>query len=126
MSERKRDIISRAMQRFQQSADATAMNRRECLEDLKFFAGEQWPNEIKQVRELSERPCLTINRLPQFTRQVTNDQRQNRPEIKVIATDDSTTETAEVIEGLVRHIQKSSDADIAYDTACENQVIMGL
>jgi len=114
------------MSRWQNAADATAQIRRDCLEDLQFFNGEQWPNEIKQVRELAERPCLTINRLPQFTRQVTNEQRQNRPEIKVIATDDSTKETADILEGMIRHIQKSSDADVAYDTACEAQVIMGL
>lgn len=113
------------MSRWQTAADATAKIRRECLEDLRFYNGEQWPNEIKQVRELAERPCLTINRLPQFTRRVTNEQRQNRPEIKVIATDDATLETAEIIEGMIRQIQRTSDADVAYATACENQVVMG-
>ena len=125
VAERKRDVLARALKRFQKSADATAKIRRESEEDLKFYAGEQWPNELKQVRELSQRPCLTINRSPQFVRQITNDQRQNRPEIKVIPTDDSTEDTAKILEGLIRHIQKSSDSEVAYDTACENQVVMG-
>ena len=34
-------------------------------------------------------------------------------------------EVAEIYDGLVRHIEYMSDADVAYDTACENQVTYG-
>jgi hypothetical protein len=69
---------------------------------------------------------LTINKLPQHVRQVTNDQRQNRPTGKVIPVDDSAdVEVAEIFDGMVRHIEYMSDADVAYDTACENQVSYG-
>jgi hypothetical protein len=67
-----------------------------------------------------------MNKLPQHVRQVTNDQRQNRPSIKVIPVDDQADpEMAEIYDGLVRHIEYISDADVAYDTACENQVVYG-
>ena len=52
--------------------------------DLKFLAGDQWPNEIRLQREAQNRPCLTINRLPQFVNQVANTVRVNPPAIKAI------------------------------------------
>ena len=45
--------------------------------------------QIRKSREFDSRPCLTVNRLPQFVRQVTNDQRQNRPSIKIRPADDN-------------------------------------
>jgi hypothetical protein len=92
----------------------------------------QWPADVLKTRgsaqgqTINARPCLTINKLPQHVRQVTNDQRQNRPAGKVIPVDDNAdVEMAEVLDGIVRHIEYISDADVAYDTACENQVVHG-
>ena len=107
------------------------------LDDLRFMAGSadnsfQWPSDVLSSRASSQgmsinsRPCLTINKLPQHVRQVTNDQRQNRPTGKVIPSDDyADIEVAEVFNGMVRHIEYASDADVAYDTACDNQVTYG-
>jgi hypothetical protein len=79
-----------------------------------------------QGQTINARPCLTINKLPQHVRQVTNDQRQNRPAGKVIPVDSQADpEMAEIFEGMVRHIEYISDADVAYDTACDNQVTFG-
>ena len=112
-------------------------SREDELDDLRFAAGSpdnalQWPADVLQTRgavqgqTINARPCLTINKLPQHIRQVTNDQRQNRPSGKVIPVDDKADiEVAEVFNGLVRHIEYISDADVAYDTACENQVTYG-
>jgi len=79
-----------------------------------------------QGQTINARPCLTINKLPQHVHQVTNEQRQNRPSGKVIPADDKgDVKVAEIYEGMVRHIEYISDADVAYDTACENQVTYG-
>ena len=87
-----------------------------CFSNTRFDSGQT----------INARPCLTINKLPQHVRQVTNDQRQNRPSGKVIPADDKgDIEVAEIFEGVVRHIEYISDADVAYDTACENQVTYG-
>ena len=92
----------------------------------------QWPQDVLATRgsvqgqTVNARPCLTINKLPQHVRQVTNEQRQNRPSGKVIPVNDQAdVEVAEVLDGIVRHIEYMSDADVAYDTACENQVTYG-
>lgn len=122
------DILAEAKAAFQLAADAEAENRREALDDLRFARlGEQWPDRVRRERDLEGRPCLTINRLPAFIRQVVNDARQNKPAIAVHPVDSgSDPETAEVFNGLIRHIEQSSDAEVAYDTALDFAVTCGL
>jgi hypothetical protein len=121
------EIIKDAREAFELAADAEAENRRDALDDLRFARlGEQWPAEIKRERDLDGRPCLTINRLPAFIRQVVNDARQNKPAIVVHPVDSQADpETAEVFNGLIRHIEQSSDAEVAYDTALDFAVTCG-
>ena len=98
--------------------DVESHNRVEGLEDLKFRFGDQWPTVIQNSRQLESRPCLTINEVDAFCRQIENQQRQQRPRIKVHAVDNvADPKTAKVIQGLVRHVEVNSDADQAYDTA---------
>ena len=119
-------FIRQALERFQLSADAWANRRKLGLEDLKFSAGQQWDSADEKDREEHARPTLTINRMAQFIRQVTNDQRQNRPAIKVAPVDSfSDPKTAEVFQGLIRHIEVFSGADAAYDTAFEHACKVG-
>lgn len=120
------EIIARAMKNFKLAEDAEREIRKEALQDYKFRAGQQWPEEIKNQREQDKRPCLTINQLPQFVNQIVNDLRQNRPGINVNATGDGAREeTADVIQGIIRHIEYASNADIAYDRGAEGQVTGG-
>jgi len=107
--------------------DSDTMNRQEALEDLKFVSGgDQWPVELQNSRNLESRPVLTINKLDGYCRQVTNQQRQQRPRIKVHPTNNKAdVKTAEVIEGICRHIELNSNADNAYDTAFDHAVRMG-
>lgn len=122
------DILEEARTAFQLAADAEAENRREALDDLRFARlGEQWPEKVRRERELEGRPVLTINRLPAFIRQVVNDARQNKPAIAVHPVDSAgDPETAEVFNGLIRHVEQSSDAEVAYDTALDFAVTCGL
>lgn len=111
-------IIQVAKKRFQYCAEAESDIRKQALDDLQFLVGDQWPDGVQRQRQQDGRPCLTINKLPQFVHQVTNDQRQNRPSIQINPVDDKgDIETAEVIQGIIRHIENDSGADAAYDTA---------
>lgn len=119
-------ILETARKRFAQAEDAWADIRREAADDLKFSAGDQWPDWAKRERDADGRPCLTINRIPQHVRAVTNDQRMNRPAIRVSPVDDKAdVETAKIYQGLARHIEKSSNADNAYDTAFDSSARCG-
>ena len=131
------EILATARSRLNMAISAYSESREDEIDDLRFFAGSpdnhwQWPADVLATRgavqgqTINARPCLTINKLPQHVRQVTNDQRQNRPSGKVIPADDrADVEVAEIFDGVVRHIEYISDADVAYDTACENQVAFG-
>jgi len=131
------DMLSTMRKRLNVAISALSDSREDQLDDLKFYCGSpdnmyQWPSDVLATRgavqgqTINARPTLTINKLPQHVHQVTNDQRQNRPSGKVIPADDKAdVEVAEIFNGVVRHIQYISDADVAYDTACENQVAYG-
>ncbi|NBS68022.1 hypothetical protein EBT31_03790 [bacterium] len=131
------DVLSTARSRLDMAISALSESREDELDDLRFYAGSpdnhwQWPADVLATRgavqgqTINARPCLTINKLPQHVHQVTNEQRQNRPQPKVIPADDGAdVEVAEIFNGMIRHIEYISDADVAYDTACENQVAYG-
>jgi hypothetical protein len=133
----KSNILATARSRLDQAVDALSESREDEIDDLRFYAGSpdnqwQWPADVLATRgavqgqTINARPTLTINKLPQHVHQVTNDMRQNRPGAKVIPVDDNAdVQVAEVFNGMIRHIEYISDADVAYDTACENQVAYG-
>ena len=120
-------IIDEAKDFLKLCNDADTMNRQEALEDLKFVSGgDQWPVDLQNSRNLESRPVLTINKLDGYCRQVTNQQRQQRPRIKVHPTNtQANVKTAEIVEGICRHIEVNSNADNAYDTAFDHAVRMG-
>jgi hypothetical protein len=131
------DKMATMRSRLQMAMAAYSDSREDELDDLRFMAGSpdnqwQWPADVLATRgsvqgqTINARPCLTINKLPQHVRMVTNEQRQNRPSGKVIPADDNAdVQVAEIFNGVVRHIEYMSDADVAYDTACDNQVTYG-
>lgn len=131
MTKKDEDIIETAKKRFAYAMEACAQNRDKARADVRFAAASpddpwQWDDLDVQGRKLQMRPLLTINKLPQHIRQVTNDIRQNRPAIRYRPADDKADpEVADMLMGLVRHIEANSDADVAYDTAAENQVTHG-
>jgi hypothetical protein len=122
------DLLKEALEAFELCQNREGENRAEAVDDLRFARlGEQWPASVRQQRETDGRPCLTINRLPSFIRQVVNDARQNRPAITVHPADSvADPETAEIMSGLIRNIEVTSDADVAYDTALEFAVSSGV
>lgn len=125
-AEDQRRFMKLAMERFQLCSEAESSTRKASLDDFEFRAGKQWPADILAQRATDGRPCLTMDRLANFTRQVTNEQRQQRPSIQVNPVGDgSDQETAEIEQGICRHIEVQSDAEIAYDNAFEHMCIGG-
>lgn len=124
-----REFIWLSRQRWM-TADAASTSFREAMRRDQLFAsggGHQWDTADAQARADQGRPCIEINRIPQFIRQVSNQNRANRSEIKIAARGKgATTDVANALQGLVRGIEVESDADIAYDTATDHQLISGM
>lgn len=121
------DIIAAARKRAQDAYDADFRNRERSIDDLETLIGRrQWDEAAKADREAEGRPCLTINGLPQFVRQVTGQIRSMNPAIKVSPADGhSSVEMAEIYEGLVRQIEHSSGAASVYENAGEQAAAGG-
>lgn len=119
----KKDPLKLARERLKRCIEADQSNRDHAKEALRFRNLEQWPDKIRNDRENDpdgSRPCLVVDKTNQYINQVKNDQRQNRPAIKVRPVDDKgDPEIAEIYQGIVRHIEDTSKADLAYDTAFE-------
>ena len=111
------ETIATSLKRFQVTAEAESETRKQGLEDLKFSIGTgQWDEAVKANREIEGKPCLTINRAPSFLRQYTGDERQHRPSMLVNPVGSGADiEVAKIHQGVLRHIEVASFADVTYD-----------
>lgn len=125
--ESKADIHEDALELFDLCVSSDSENRSLAEEDIRFVKlREQWPEPVRRQREIEGRPCLTIDQLGSVVRQVVNDSRLNKPSIKVKPVDSKADpKTAEILGGLIRNIEYSSNADVAYDTAIDYAVTSG-
>jgi len=131
-SEKDRKIVEEAHERFRRCEEAESDFRKLFREDLRFAHGDsdngyQWPTEVWSNRILDKRPCLTINKTLQHNRQITNGARENKPSVRVSPVDNGADKkTADIFNGIIRHIEANSSADTAYDTAAEFAVDGGI
>lgn len=120
-------MLELARTRLSDALTADRENRIEAKSDLEHIAGIQWDEDIKATREASGRPCLTINRLPQFVRQVTGDIRRLNPAIRVYADDGDATEgLADLHSAIIRGIEYGSRAQGIYEGAAESAAQCGM
>lgn len=128
----KAKIVAEAKERFARCEEAESEFRKRFVEDLRFANGDsdngwQWPDQIRTTREGDARPCLTINKTRQHNLQIINDAKQNKPSVKTLPVDgQADIEIAKILDGIVRHIEYNSHAEIVYDTATEFAVQAGL
>jgi len=122
------ELLEIARKHMAEAQDAEIQQREEAKHDLEFLVGtRQWREEDRRVRENDGKPCLTINALPQYVRQVTGQIRSLNPSIKVSPADgDATKEVAEIYQGLIREIEYRCDASSAYEGAAESAAACGI
>jgi hypothetical protein len=122
------ELLRQALEDYEAAYEFQRANIDEANEDLRFRRGrkeDQWDAAALEVR--ADRPCLVINTIPQFIRQVTGDMRQMRPAIKVNPVDSrGDIKTAQNIAGMVRYIENRSFAKHVYTTAGDSQVACGI
>lgn len=117
------EFLATVRERYKLCVDADRENRDRAREALAFRDLDQWDPKARDLRENDTegaRPCLVVDKTNQHVQQVVNDERQNRPQIKVRPGDGMAhPEVAKIYDGMMRQIQYRSHADIAYDTAFE-------
>ena len=117
------DYLTTTREEYALDLAADQENRDAALEDKEFTAGEQWDPLVLEERQ--GLPSFCINTVPQFTAQLVGDWRSNKAAIKVVASDDSDTDTASVRGDLIRAIEMKSRATRTYDDAFESCVTCG-
>lgn len=125
------EILEAARKDFKRCEDWEGNARNHFIEDLKFGNGDaynqyQWDENLKVIRQQDQRPMLTINKTQVHCLQIVNDARQNKAGIEVRGVgDEASEEAANILEGIIRHIEYKSNAQAAYDTATYFQVFGG-
>lgn len=113
------------LQKFKNCEEFYSEDFKRGEEDIDFTIGEnnaQWPEYARKAR--NKRPMLQENRLLPFVNQVINQIRQARPTVIVKPVDDKAdVKTAEILRGLIKNIEMTSNADVVYDTAARNSVM---
>lgn len=125
----KMDFLKTARDRMSEAIEGDRENRDDGLDDLRNLAGAegQWPESVKNEREADNRPCITVNRLTGFVRQVTGDIRRLNPALKVLPGDSAASDDgAELIGGLIRQIEYQSSATSVYEGAGESAAQCGI
>ena len=122
------DTLRLARERYEQGVNGDRDNRDRDEEQRKFYRGrkeDQW--DARDLQKRKGRITVTVNRCPQFVKQITGEMRQNKPAIRVLPVDDRTDpKLAEVYSAIIRHIESQSDAHRIYAKAGEQAVIGGL
>ena len=112
---KKDSFMALARERFTKLQVPEAEIRKDAIENLNFVynVGDgHWPKNIRTERELDSRPCLTSNKLRKYVAQVANRERDMRMAGRVRPVDDKAdVPTAKVIEGLIRQIEYTSNAN---------------
>jgi hypothetical protein len=130
-------IIAEARRRWQKCQEAEDAQRKSILEAKKFRAGDQWPEAIKIQRQGSSaiqgiaaqpaRPCLTIDRLSQPIRQLSNQIKQAAFSIDVLPNGfGADQETAEILQGYLRRVQNNARTEGPIEWAADGAIEGGI
>jgi len=128
-----KDLIAEAKAFYMDDLDYERHVRDEMYIDFRMADNQDhWDADVVEERRKEKRPSLTVPRYNQFLNQVKNEQRQNKPAIKIsprgAKSEDiqkQREEYAKNRQGLTRFIQTCSRASDAYQTAYDAAVEAG-
>lgn len=114
------NILTLMRDRFEHACQAEEDNRQSYIKNVRISStANQWDEEVKKRRG-SNRPALTFNLLNIIVKQIIGDYRQNKMSIEVLPSGGpATEEAADIISGLIRHIERDSNAEEAYTNGLE-------
>ena len=125
-------VVQEARKRYDRCAEWEGNARGRYLDDIKFAIGDsdngyQWPNAIRQSREVANRPCLTMNIIKQHNLQISNEARKNKSSVKIVGLGNgATVSSAEMFQSVIRRVEYVSRAQSAYTVARGWQIDGGI
>lgn len=112
------EFMIEARRRFADARQGWDKIRQDYRRDVRMVWGDQWAEDIRTQRENANRPVLSFPVLHTFVDQVVNEARMDRSESQVKALGEGASMmVAKVYEGIFRHVQQVSQAEVAYDMA---------
>lgn len=96
------------------------------LDDKRFYAGDQWSAAERNRRRRKHLPTQTNNLLQKYVAQMEGDDLLNMTEAKVEPENSGTADEAEIREGIIRSIQNSHKAKVAFNVASRSAIICGV
>ena len=118
-TEREQAVLTEAKAQFDATQSANRDERRQCVEDRRFYsiAGSQWEGPLGE--QFENRPKLENNKVHLGVMRIINEYRNNRITVDFVAKDGSEDGLADVCDGLYRADEQDSCAEEAYDNAFE-------
>jgi hypothetical protein len=121
--ERLRDVHARSLHEFNRVQTAVRDERKQCLEDRRFYsiAGAQWEGPLGT--QFENKPRLEVNKVHLSVIRIINEYRNNRITVDFVSKDGvDDDKLADVCDGLYRADEQDSGAEEAYDNAFEEAV----
>lgn len=130
-------IIAEALERWGRCDDAESEQRERIVAAKKFRAGDQWDPAIKAAREGKQglqgqapqppRPCLTIDRISQPVRQISNQIKSANFAIDVMPQSaGADQDTADIFKGYLRRIQNQARGESPIEWAADQAIEGGI
>ncbi len=119
-AERLANIHDEALQAFNRAQDACADERRQAVEDRRFYSipGAQWEGPFREL--FARRPRLEVNKVHLSVMRIINEYRNNRITVDFVPKDGSATDKlADTCDALYRADEQDSGAEEAYDNGFE-------
>jgi hypothetical protein len=121
--QRLQKLHTKAMAEFDNIQSALMDERKQCLQDRRFYsiAGAQWEGPL--ALQFASKPKFEVNKIHLSVIRIINEYRNNRITVDFVSKDGSENDKlADTCDGLYRADEQDSGAEEAYDNAFEEAV----
>ena len=121
------DILKDAVENITNFSAYWSENIDKGEEYARFVDHQQWSDiEISDYDNILRKPRLTMNKLQPYVMQLIGEQRQNRPGMETIPDNwEVPQDQIDFVQNIVKNICESSNAEMVFDCAFENQLKRG-
>ena len=121
------ELFDSIMDKFQASESAFLDIHNDWRNDIDFaLFGNQWDAKKQRDREIEDRSSKVYNKCATFINYVVNQSIKSTPTIKTISNGQANKEKTKVIDGLIKYIQTSNNADTKYNRVLQDAVAGGI